>query len=335
MWARDTLPPVMIAFLVLNTTAVGLRVYVRSLMSKAFSYDDWAMLVAFSGFVVLCITTFISITNGYGAEDFGLNPSYDEIMAVKFFVISTLEYVIIVFIAKVSVALVLYRIAATNKPIRRLLEVSVGCMAVWTLATSTIVGLQCRPLSFAWGEGTGTCMNPKILGNTGFSISAMDIISSFLYASLPVFLLRGVQLSLKMKISVIILLGLGVLSSVATVVRLKCLVDVANLKSAVGPEAMNAYLTTFVYSITELGITIFTASVAALRPLIKMIKWGRTEVSGYGISSNKKSQRSRPHMGPPIRLDNVHSKASTSEEYIIPKEGAAKNTHAMVTCTEV
>lgn len=119
-------------------------------------------------------------------------------------------------------------------------------MALWTLTTSTIVGLQCRPLPFAWGEGTGTCMNPKILGNTGFSISAMDIVSSFLYASLPVVLLRGVQLSLKMKISVFILLGLGVISSVATVVRLKYLVDVANLKSAVGTEAMNAYLTTFV-----------------------------------------------------------------------------------------
>lgn len=74
----------------------------------------------------------------------------------------------------------------------------------------------------------------------------MDIISSFLYATIPIFLLRGVQLTLKMKISIVILLGLGVVSSVATVIRLKYLVDVANLKSAVGPEAMNAYLTTFV-----------------------------------------------------------------------------------------
>ena len=89
-------------------------------------------------------------------------------------------------------------------------------------------------------------MDAKILGNTGFSISAMDIISSFLYASIPVFLLRGVQLGLKMKISVCVLLGLGVISSIVTVLRLKYLVDVAHLKSAVGPEAMNAYLTTFV-----------------------------------------------------------------------------------------
>lgn len=47
MWARESLPPVMIIFLVLNTIAVGLRVYVRYFMTKAFSYDDWAMVVAF------------------------------------------------------------------------------------------------------------------------------------------------------------------------------------------------------------------------------------------------------------------------------------------------
>lgn len=87
-----------------------------------------------------------------------------------------------VFIAKVSVALVLYRLASQHPIVRRVLEASVGIMAVWTLVSSVIVGLQCRPLSFAWGVGEGTCLDPAILGNVGFSISAMDIVSSFLYA---------------------------------------------------------------------------------------------------------------------------------------------------------
>jgi hypothetical protein len=153
----------------------------------------------------------------------------------------------VLFVAKISVALVLYRIASdTNKVARRIIEVSMVCLTLWSLATSIIVGLQCQPLPFAWGEGKGKCLDPKILGNTGFSVSAMDIISSLIFAILPIFLLRGVQLSTKMKISVIFLLGLGVVSSIVTVIRLKYLVDVKNLKSAVGPEAMNAYLTTFV-----------------------------------------------------------------------------------------
>ncbi len=46
-WARDSLPPAIYVFLVLNTLAVGLRVYVRIWMSKSFGYDDCAMVTAF------------------------------------------------------------------------------------------------------------------------------------------------------------------------------------------------------------------------------------------------------------------------------------------------
>ncbi len=155
---------------------------------------------------------------------------------MQFFVISTIEYVILVFAAKVSVALVLFRLASNNKIVRRILVASLVIMLVWTLVSSVIVGLQCQPLSLAWGEGEGTCMDPKILGDVGFAISAMDIVSSFLYAvsdpstpflyllehcrkwmrtnrtlqALPIFLLQGVQLSPKLKVSVIFLLGMGV-----------------------------------------------------------------------------------------------------------------------------
>jgi hypothetical protein len=46
-WARDSIPPAIYTFLALNTLAVGLRVYVRTCMSKSFGYDDYAMVVAF------------------------------------------------------------------------------------------------------------------------------------------------------------------------------------------------------------------------------------------------------------------------------------------------
>lgn len=80
---------------------------------------------------------------------------------------------ILVFIAKLSVALVLYRLATGNNVIRRILEVSVAVMAIWTTVTSVMVGLQCRPLSMAWGVGAGTCMAAQTLGNVGYAISTM------------------------------------------------------------------------------------------------------------------------------------------------------------------
>lgn len=87
-----------------------------------------------------------------------------------------------------------------------------------------------------------------------------------------------------------------------------------------------------------MGLTLFTASLAALRPLIKLISWGRTEALYGGASRdfNKRSQNSRPGMGPSIKLDDVHSsKASTSQEHIVPKGQVAKHTKYEITYAEV
>lgn len=331
MWARDSLPPAMITFLVLDIIAVGLRGFVRTRMSKSFGYDDWAMCAALIGYVTLCALTFVSIGNGYGADE--MRPEWNPVTAVKFFVASTLAYVIVVYIAKISVALVLYRIAVTNKPIRLFLVISMVVLTLWTIVTTLIVAFQCTPLPVAWGEGTGTCLPAYVLANTGYSISAMDIASSFLYAGLPVFLLKGVQLSTRMKASIIVLLGLGVVSSIATVIRLKYLIDVANLTSATGVEAANAYLTTFVYSVTELGLTIFTASLAALRPLLKFLPFGNPHSSNQGYVHSKKKSELRSDMGPPVKLDDLDT--SASQEHIIPQGQIQKETQYRVEYSKV
>ncbi|CAH0021037.1 unnamed protein product, partial [Clonostachys rhizophaga] len=354
MWARDSIQPAMIVFLAVNTLCVGLRVYVRTMISKSFGYDDYAMVLAHAGFIILCTCTFISVKAGYG--DDSPNPDYDVVTAVKFFVISTIEYVILVFVAKVSVALVLYRLASSNNVIRRILEASVGIMAVWTTVTSVMVGLQCRPLSLAWGVGEGTCMSAKTLGNVGYAISSMDIASSFLYAvSTMVFLALGSrQMMLTITFADYSSLpttrrsakpkdeGIGNIpsrngssvtrSSIATVLRLKYLLDVANMKSPTGVEAANAYLVTFVFSITELGLTIFTASLAALRPLLKFIPWGSIGSQGR---SYKKSANSRIEMGPNIKLSDIQdTQQNTSEEHIVPQDKFAKGPKYTVTDVE-
>ncbi|KAI1390397.1 uncharacterized protein F4822DRAFT_428734 [Hypoxylon trugodes] len=335
MWeeARDSLPPVIYTFLVLDIIAVALRAFVRIRLSKSFGYDDFAMVFALvckilenrrAGFILLCTFTLISLNNGYGSAE--MRPEWNPITGVKFFVASTLAYVIVVYVAKVSVALVLYRIAVTNKPIQKLLIGSIVVLTIWTITSATIVGLQCQPLSMSWGEmpkdGKGTCLPAYVLANVGYSISSMDIVSSFLYSGLPILLLKGVQLSLRTKVSVMILLGLGIVSSIATVIRLKYLVDVAKLTTSVGVEASNAYLTTFVYSVTELGLTIFTASLAALRPLLKFLPFGNSTSQGYG--SSKKKSEIRSNMGPPVKLDDLD--VSGSQEHIVPQGKIQKET---------
>ncbi|KAH8162952.1 hypothetical protein CIB48_g5292 [Xylaria polymorpha] len=325
-WARDSLPPAIYTFLALNSIAVGLRVFVRTCMSKSFGYDDYAMVVAFAGFVTLCALTLVSLGNGYGES---LGPE-----GVRFFVASTITYVIVLYVAKLSVALVLLRIAVTSKGVRILLICSIVILTVWTTVTTFIVAFQCVPLSVAWGVGQGTCLPAAVLANTGYSISAMDIASSFLYAGLPAYLLKGVQLSVRVKASIIVLLGLGVASSVVTIIRLKYLVDVGNLRSPTGVEAANAYLTTFVYSITEVGLTLFTGSLAALRPLLKLVPFGQTTGKGYGTyGPSTKHSNVREEMGNGMKLQDFND--AESQDFIVPKGKVTKTVQYEVKYSDV
>ncbi|KAI0432915.1 hypothetical protein F5Y09DRAFT_121311 [Xylaria sp. FL1042] len=331
-WARDSLPPAIYTFLALNFIAVGLRIYVRIFMSKSFSYDDYAMCFAFAGFITLCSLTLISLKYGYGDDQ--VQPWYNVAEATRFFVASTITYVIALYVAKISVALVLLRIAVTSKGVRTLLICSIVALTIWTTVTTFLVAFQCVPLSVAWGEGTGTCLPAAVLANTGYSISAMDIASSFLYAGLPAYLLKGVQLSIKVKTSIIVLLGLGVASSIVTIIRLKYLVDVGNLKSPTGVEAANAYLTTFVYSITELGLTIFTGSLAALRPLLKLVPWGQTTGKGYGTyGASTKHSGVRDEMGNNMKLQDFND--AESQDFIVPKGRVHKTVQYEVKYSDV
>ncbi|KAI1297365.1 hypothetical protein F5Y03DRAFT_282365 [Xylaria venustula] len=331
-WARDSLPPAIYTFLVLDILAVGLRVFVRKYISKSFGYDDYAMCLACVGFITLCSLTLVSLTHGYG--DAVQKPWYSVSEATRFFVASTITYVIALYVAKMSVALVLLRIAVTSKGVRILLICSMVALTIWTTVTTFLVAFQCIPLSVAWGEGTGTCLPAAVLANTGYSISAMDIASSLLYAGLPAYLLKGVQLSTKVKASIIVLLGLGIASSVVTIIRLKYLVDVGNLKSPTGVEAANAYLTTFVYSITELGLTIFTGSLAALRPLLKLIPFGQTTGKGYadyGVST--KQSNVRDEMGNNMKLQDFND--AGSQDFIVPKGRVHKTVQYEVKYSDV
>lgn len=49
MGARHSFWAVMVAFVVLNTITVGLRLWLR-ISSKSFGYDDWATCVAYGEF---------------------------------------------------------------------------------------------------------------------------------------------------------------------------------------------------------------------------------------------------------------------------------------------
>ncbi|KAI0512926.1 hypothetical protein F5B22DRAFT_637513 [Xylaria bambusicola] len=228
---QTTLTILVIVFLVLNYIGVGLRVFVRVVINKSFSYDDWAMLASLAGYSGMCATLLSAMIYGFGAKN--PQPWYDLIKAAQSMFAFQLVYVVAAYLCKVSVALVLLRISGTEKrsPIRLVLIGSIIVVTIFSVATFLALALQCRPVTLNWGIGKGECVAPHVITDIAYAFSASDIASNWLYATLPIVMLWNVKLTLRVKLSVIFLLGFSFTSSIATLVRLKYVVDLGSLGS--------------------------------------------------------------------------------------------------------
>jgi hypothetical protein len=68
----------------------------------------------------------------------------------------------------------------------------------------------CHPITALWGETSGTCY-PQLNSSISFFFSAMSITTDFTLAILPGILLWNMQMKLRVKFFVAIMLGLGAL----------------------------------------------------------------------------------------------------------------------------
>ena len=81
---------------------------------------------------------------------------------------------------------------------------------VAALATDITVLAQCKPVAATWDKSLGTCVDKSVITNVSYFISATSIITDWTCAVVPAFLLWDVQLRVRIKISVILVLALGV-----------------------------------------------------------------------------------------------------------------------------
>ncbi|KKO97204.1 hypothetical protein THAR02_10688 [Trichoderma harzianum] len=186
--------------------------------------------------------------------------------------------------------------------IRKILIASMVILSIVSVVSIFIFGFQCRPLSVAWGVGTGTCLPGSTIANTAYAVSAADILFSWLYG-----------ISMRTKIVVSVLLGFGAVSCIATILRLNYAIMVSSLPSTAAAQAVNLLLTATIYSATEVGLAIFCASLAALKPLLKFIPW----IPGSSKGTSKFESNNLEPRGPSIRLQDRQVDIG-SEESILP-----------------
>lgn len=284
MSVTDPYYPLIITFLVLNILVVGLRVYTR-VWTQSLGYDDALILLSLASFIVFGVFELQAVYYGLAATD--VKPQYDALKSAMYFTVAQLLYIISSGITKLAVCAVLFRLTSRSDMmfVRYSLIFMAVTVIIFTFVVGLIFGLQCQPLSVAWGVGTGTCMNTSIIGRAGLALSIEDVFVSWGTAILPVYMLWETQIPVKVKATAMILLGFGAVGSVATIVRLRYVIIIQGMSGTSGLATAAIYtIQATVYSILEVALSIFAASLSALRPLLRKMKI--FESTNIGDSNN-------------------------------------------------
>ncbi|CAJ2512379.1 Uu.00g053940.m01.CDS01 [Anthostomella pinea] len=254
-----------IAFLVISVTIVGLRCYVRVFMVKRFGLDDWAMLLATTFFVSYCVCSISGVHYGTGRHKWDLSTE-GYAKGREFWWFCYLTYCWSMILSKASIALFLLRVTAYRIHV----WIIWGAMAisfVTCMAFFFVTVFQCYPVSYFWDQYTqsGTCVNVEVIVALGYLYSVCSIITDFTFALLPAWIISHLNMKARTKIALIPLLAMGCVASSAVIVR--C-IYMSTFRS---PDYLWATADIAVWSTVEQGLAISAASLATLRPLIKLI----------------------------------------------------------------
>ena len=113
---------------------------------------------------------------------------------------------------KISIAIFLLRIA-TKRRYTYTLKISMVIITIWSLAIFLFEIFQCSPVPAQWDLSIkgAKCVSGDSFVAAAYSISVMTVITDWLYAIIPIPMIWNVQMSVQKKITVAIVLSLGVL----------------------------------------------------------------------------------------------------------------------------
>ena len=197
-------------------------------------------------------------------------------------------YILTTIIFKLSLAIFFLRVV--NQKWQR--QVILGSVIIYTLFGVSwlfVAVFQCgSPALYVQNEEAGKCLPfETVLRPLNYIHGILNAVTDWIFAIIPIFVVRSAQMPKQAKITVCTILALGVLGSICSIVRL-AYVDVIGVKLQ---DLLTSAPNYAIVSIVELGLGITAASMATLRPLFSScLDKARTGIS----SSRSKGPRNGP-----------------------------------------
>ncbi|PFH57135.1 hypothetical protein XA68_15475 [Ophiocordyceps unilateralis] len=279
-------------FLPLTWLAVGLRTYARAILTRNFQIDDWFMLIAQLTFTLECAFVIAGVSRGLGKHNAALSIP-DLVAALMWQSIATTIYILDMMFVKLSIGIFLLRLSNVWAVYKWILWISLIIVTLWSIGLFLWDIFQCIPVQKQWDFRIqhGTCASPKAIVDSVIALTVLTVSSDWLYALLPIPMVWNVKMTRQAKATVIVILGLGIFASIATLVRLRFLDGLRRID-----DLSYTASDTLIWSLIEPGVAIFASSMATIRPLLRFckIKGFTTQFTKNGTVADKSEAQQDP-----------------------------------------
>lgn len=254
---------VAIAFPVISTIAVALRIFTRAKIVKALGSDDWLILLALAFSWMLSATMVEQVRYGLGRHIKTL--SLEELAHAQeplFF--SIIGYNLALSFSKASIIFLYLRIFV-NSRIRIACFIVLGFVIAYGIELFVAGIFTCTPVQFFWDKTIpgGTCIDEKI---AWFANAGINIASDFGIILLPMPAIKKLHMPPRQKIGLMLILAVGLFTCICSIIRLWILVKYANSRDltwdSVGASS---------WSCIEANVAILCSCLPALKPLINKL----------------------------------------------------------------
>ncbi|KAF4437650.1 integral membrane protein [Fusarium austroafricanum] len=257
-----------VVFSVICTIVVGLRTYIRT-RNSCIGTDDYLMCAGWAAYIGHNIVVSIGCHRGIGTAQRTLDtPQVQE--ANKYVIVWQMFYALTLALVKSSICVTVIRIATERKYVRILQALIVMSVALSTFGIIFVIA-QCRPFEAHWIPSRGKCFSKVVPTVLTYAASVSNVITDFAVAVIPMCLVRKLQMRRKLKLYAQLIMALGMLASIASIVRI---------------PYSNAYMKpeNFVYSVAniilwtvvECGVGVVAGSLPSLRAFFKSLAKDRS-----------------------------------------------------------
>ncbi|KAK5653209.1 hypothetical protein OQA88_9107 [Cercophora sp. LCS_1] len=199
---------------------LALRLYTRARPVMHLAWDDAAVAVASMASVTQFAIFIAAVPYGVGRHSFYINPE-DASQARRLLYFSQLPSGWSVALGKISIALLLLRLK-TGRGWRIFLYAMVAVQLATAVHANAMQLAMCRPTSAGWrlAAMAGHCWPVSVLHATIYAHGSVAACTDLVFALIPLTFLGSVRRSVRERLVIALLMGLGVFAAAAVVIKL-------------------------------------------------------------------------------------------------------------------